>query len=130
LVPNNIREFHDRRGIIEIPLLRRVREADVMVDQKNERFSLLRRKLEAFGDTLGEKRARFRMRARANGAAGVVQKQSEIKNEWVLQIFEQMPISEQFRIARLHERVEFVDAKQCVFVRGVTMKEFMLHQAS
>ena len=57
-----------------------------------------------------------------------MQEQGKIKNEWIVEIFEKMTVGDQFRIAGPDERVQFVDAKERVFVRGVTMKEFVLHQ--
>src|SRR5260370_16867165 len=70
------------------------------------------------------------MRARTHCPSRVVQKQSEIKHERFFQIFEKTAIGDQLRIVCPHQRVEFVDAKQRMLVRGVTMKKFLLHQAS
>ena len=100
-----------------------------MIDKQNERFSLLGGKLKPFGHTLREKSARFRMRARSNGATGVVQEQSELKNERIFEIFEKTMISGEFGILCANKRVQFIDAEERVFVRGVAVKEFVLDQA-
>ena len=42
LVLNNIGELGDGRGIIEIALLGHAGERQVVIDQKNQRFALLR----------------------------------------------------------------------------------------
>src|SRR5437773_12328558 len=99
-----------------------------MIDKQNERLSLLGGKLKPFGHALREKSARFRMRARSNGPTGVVQKQSEIKNERIFEIFEKTMISGKVGILCANKRVQLVDAKQCVFVRGVAVKECVLDQ--
>src|ERR1051326_5340700 len=70
------------------------------------------------------------MRSRSYRAAGVVQEQSEIKDERVLQVFEQTAIRGQFRIGCLQKRVELIDAKQGVLVGCVSVKELMLDQTS
>src|SRR5439155_4463802 len=99
-----------------------------MIDEKDERLPLLGRKLKTFGHTLREKSARFRMWPGADGSRGVVQEECEIKNKRVFQIFEEMTISDQLRIACSNQCIELIDAKKGVFVRGVAVKKFMLHQ--
>src|SRR5438132_5788150 len=39
-----------------------------------------------------------------------------------------MTISDQLRIACSNQCIELIDAKKRMFVRGVSMKKFMLHQ--
>jgi len=56
LASNNICELRNRGRIIQISLLRCVRERDVMIDQKNEGFPLFGRKLKTFGNALREYR--------------------------------------------------------------------------
>src|SRR6266480_7020187 len=92
LTTNNIRKLGNRGRVIEISLLRGFGEGDVVIDQKNEGFPLLGRKLKTLGHTLREKSARFGMRSRADGPAGVMQKQGEVKNERMLQIIEKIAI--------------------------------------
>src|SRR5947199_9634330 len=65
----------------------------------------------------------------SDGAPGVVQEKREIKNKRILELLEKCPVGTQLRIFCLYDLVEFVDADQGVFIRGVTMKKFMLHQA-
>jgi hypothetical protein len=53
-------------------LLRDHGKSEVMIDEQNERLSLLRRQLQARSDTLGEKCARFRMWPRPDGFTAIV----------------------------------------------------------
>ena len=118
----------DGLGIIEISLLRHVRKSEVMIHEKDERAPLRGRKLEADRGALREKRAGFRMRPRPDGPAGIVQEQGEIEDERILEFFKELAVRSQFRILRLHDLVELVDADQRVFVRGVTMEKLVLHE--
>ena len=68
------------------------------------------------------------MRPRADRPAGVVQKQREIKNKRIRAVSRKGRY-DQLRILVSCQRIELVDADQRVFVRGVAMEKFMLHQA-
>src|SRR5438034_452842 len=70
---------------------------------------------------LSENRARFRMRASADRFAGVMQQQSQVKDEWISQFFEKFPVFDQLAIFRAGERIEFVDTDQSVFVGSVAV---------
>src|SRR6266404_3912538 len=100
-----------------------------MVDEQHERSPLRRGKSQSRRGALGKQRARLRMRPRSDRTAGVVQEQREIKNKWVREFLEERAVRAQLRLFRLHHLVELVDAHQSVFVRGVAMKKFVLHQA-
>ena len=80
--------------------------------------------------TLCEECARFGVWTRPDRATGVVQKQSQVENERVFQIFEQMTIRDQLRIRRVNQGIEFIDTEQGVLVGSVAMEEFVLHQTS
>src|SRR5262249_42803790 len=69
------------------------------------------------------------MRSRANRPPGVVQEQCQVEDEWIIQIFEDLAIRNQLRIVRPYERVELVDAEECMLVRGITMEKLVLHEA-
>src|SRR5882724_7952584 len=68
------------------------------------------------------------MPPRANGFAAVMQKQRQIKDEWVIELLKNLAIGDQLRIIRRCQSVELVDTYQCVFVRRVTMQKLVLHQ--
>src|SRR6476659_7064443 len=69
------------------------------------------------------------MRTSSDRAAGIVQKESQVKNKRILKFFEDIPIWPQFWIFCLHHLVQLIDADESVFVCGVAMKEFVLDQA-
>src|ERR1700682_168759 len=100
-----------------------------MVDEQYQRTPWRRGKAQTRRGPLGKERARLGMRTRAHCAPGVVQEKRKIKDKWVLESFEQPPVGTEFRVLRLHHLVELVDANQGVFVGGVAMEEFVLHQA-
>ena len=77
---------------------------------------------------MGEQRACFRVWPRPDSFAGIVQKQCQIQNKWILQLLKNFAISYQLRIIGRDQRVQFVDADQRVFVGRITMQELMLHQ--
>ena len=56
-------------------------------------------------------------------------KREKEDREEIFEALEKLAICDQLRIGRANQRVEFVDAKQSVFVGGVAMEEFVLHQA-
>ena len=86
-------------------------------------------KLKPARDALRKKRARFRVRTRADRLAGVMQQQRQIKNERIREFLEKFAVLDQFRVLGSCQRIELFDADQRVFVRGVTVKKFVLHQA-
>ena len=100
-----------------------------MIDDKNKGFALLGRQLKTRCDALGKKRARFGVRPRPHCFARVMQKQRQVKNKRIVKSLKELPIRNQFRISRLRQRVEFVDANQCVLVRRVTVTKLVLHKA-
>src|SRR5205814_10202683 len=66
----------------------------------------------------------------SDSLAGVMQQQRQIKDKRIGQLLEKFPIFKQFGIFRVSQCVELVNADQRVFVRGVAVKKFMLHQTS
>src|SRR5205823_2824316 len=50
------------------------------------------------------------------------------EHQWILHLFEQFSITEKLLIFGRHQVIELVDADQSVFVRGITMKEFVLNE--
>src|SRR6266566_2327161 len=68
------------------------------------------------------------MRPRANGFTSIVQKQSQIEYEWIVESLKNFAIGNQLRIIRLRQCIEFVDADQRMFIGCVTMQKLMLHQ--
>ena len=76
-----------------------------------------------------EKCAGLRVWTRAHPFPGVVQEQRKIKHEWVFEFLEQSVICAHLRIGRCAQRIQFIDADQGVFIRGVAMEKFVLHQA-
>src|SRR4029434_10790279 len=68
------------------------------------------------------------MSPRANGLAAVMEKQRQIKNEWVFELLENPAIGDQLRIIRRRQSIEFVDTYQRMLVRRVTMQKLVLHQ--
>src|SRR5581483_149924 len=100
-----------------------------MIDQENQGFPLVGGKLESFRDALRKQRARFRVRAGADGSSRVVQEQGQIEHVRLEKIFKELSIGSQLRVLRADQCVQLVDAKQGVLVRGVAMKKFVLHEA-
>src|SRR5205085_8592581 len=130
LVLHDARELDRRFRIVEISLLCHVREREVMIDQPDERASLRWRKLETRRGALGEECTRLCMRTRADGPPSIVKKKREVENERLVQFFEQQAVGSQLRVLGLHDLIELVDADEGVFIRGVTMEKFVLHQTS
>src|SRR4029077_2339175 len=52
----------------------------------------------------------------------------EVEHKRVLQLFEKPAIRGQLRVVSIRERIELVDTEQRVFVGGVTMRKFVLHE--
>ena len=69
---HNVGEVRNRGGIIKISLLRDLRKREVMIDEQNERLSLLGRQLQTRSDTLGEECARFRVWPRPDRFTAIV----------------------------------------------------------
>src|SRR5438874_11733223 len=88
LVLHDAGELDRRFRIVEISLLRHVREREVMIDEPDERASLRGRKLETRRGALGEECTRLCMRTRADGPPGIVEKECEVENERLVQFFE------------------------------------------
>src|SRR5437868_495643 len=64
----------------------------------------------------------------ADSLAGVMQQQRQIKNKRISQLLEKLAILDELRIFRSRQPVELVNADQRMFVRGIAVKKFMLHQ--
>src|SRR5207248_1177009 len=118
LVLHDARELDRRFRIVEISLLRHVREREVMIDQPDQRASLRWRKLETRRGPLREECARLCMRTRADGPPSIVKKKREVENERFVQFFEQQAVGSQLRVLGLHDLIELVDADERVFIRG------------
>ena len=125
---HDIGELDDRGRVVQVSLLGHVRKCEVVIDQENERFALIGRKLQPGGDLLGKDRARLGVWPRPDRSACVVHEQRQIKHERIFKLLEQFPIGSQLRIFGMSERVQLFDAHQRVFVGRVAMKEFMLHE--
>jgi len=123
LVAHDPRELNGGFRVVEISLLRHVRERQMMVDEQDQGPALRRGKAETRRGPLRKKCARLRMGTRTDRAAGVVQEQREIKNKRVLEFLEEFAVGAELRIFRLHHLVELVDADQGVFVGGVAMEK-------
>src|SRR5207253_2858420 len=65
----------------------------------------------------------------ANGLAAIVQKKCKIQHQRVLELLKNITVSYQFGVSDVGERVEFVDAYQCMLVGCVTVQKLMLHEA-
>src|SRR5258708_33804785 len=65
----------------------------------------------------------------ANGLAAIVQKKCKIQHQRVLELLKNITVSYQFGASDVGERVEFVDAYQCMLVGCVTVQKLMLHEA-
>src|SRR6266576_4909465 len=101
-----------------------------MIHQQNQHLAFTRVKLKTARYALRKNRARFRMWPGSDSLAGVMQQQRQIKDKRIGQLLEKFPIFKQFGIFRSRQRVELVNADQRVFIRGVAVKKFMLHQTS
>ena len=88
LIAHDRGEFDGGFRIVQVSLLRHVRESEMMIHQEDERAALRGGKFQAHGRALREKCARFGMRARADRAPGVVQEKGEIKNKRVREFLE------------------------------------------
>jgi hypothetical protein len=58
-----------------------------------------------------------------------VKKQCQIQDKRVLELLKNLPIRDQLRVIGRSERVELVNADQCMFVGRVAMQKLMLHEA-
>src|SRR2546430_1431798 len=101
-----------------------------MIHQQDQHLAFTRIELKTARCAFRKDRARFRMRPGADSLAGVMQQQRQIKNKRIGQLLEKLPILEQLGTFRSRQRVELVNADQRVFIRGVAVKKFMLHQTS
>ena len=101
-----------------------------MVYQQDQHLAFTRVELKTARDALRKDRARFRMWPGPHGLAGVMQQQRQIKNKRIWQFLEKFPVLDQFGIFGSCQRIKLINADQRVFVRGVAVKKFMLHQTS
>ena len=76
-----------------------------------------------------EERAGFRVGPGANGLAAIVQKKRKIEHQRLLELLKNITVSYQFGVSDVCERVEFVDAYQCMLVGCVTVQKLILHEA-
>src|SRR5438067_426476 len=69
------------------------------------------------------------MRPRSDRLSGIVQQECQVKDQWVMQVFEQFPVTDELDILGAGQRVQLIDANQSMFVGGITMEELVLDQA-
>src|SRR5438309_8566017 len=101
-----------------------------MIHQQNQHLAFTRIKLKTARYALRKDRARFRMWPGPDSLAGVMQQQRQIKNKRIWQFLEKLSVLDELGIFGSRQRVELVNADQRMFVRGVAVKKFMLHQTS
>ena len=58
-----------------------------------------------------------------------MQKKCKIQHQRVLELLKNITVSYQFGVSDVGERIEFVDAYQCMLVGCVTVQKLMLHEA-
>ena len=100
-----------------------------MIHQQDQRTPPLGGELEPRGDLLREQCAGLRVVARARRLAGVVEQQRQVEDERVGEIFEQLPVVGELRVAGFEQRVEFFDADEGVFVGRIPVEKLVLHEA-
>ena len=69
------------------------------------------------------------MRPRSDRLSGIVQQECQVKDQWVMQVFEQFPVTDELDILGAGQRVQLIDANQSMLVGGVTMEILVLNEA-
>ena len=99
------------------------------VHQGDQHAAALGRKLQTARDLLREKGAGIFVLTLVRGLAGVVQEQRQIKHRRILELLEDRPISTKLFLLREQNAIQFFDADQSVFIGGIAVIKFVLHEA-
>ncbi len=100
-----------------------------MIDQEDEGGEIGALQPHAARNAHGVDGAGLGMMTAVFGPARVVQQHGQVKNVWPGKLLEQGTIFGEGRFLGVDDPVEHLQADEGVFVGGVTVKEFMLHQA-
>ena len=101
----------------------------MVVDQGDQRASLLGRKLQPPGDRSGHGGAGLLVMAPVAGLARVMHQERKVERARVLAFLEEPAVAPELRVFGVDQGIEFVDADQRVLVCRVAMEKFMLHKA-
>src|ERR1051326_6187326 len=102
----------------------------MVFDEQTENMRGRTVQTEAFGDVARKSSAGFGVIRLRVSFAGVVQQEGQVKDKRSFQVLKHLGVIAERRLLGCPDLVQLLNADQGVFVRGVPMKEFVVHQAS
>ena len=122
-------EFDDRVLIVEVLAPRDLGHGEMVIDQKDQRGKIGAFQPHPARHAHRVDRAGFRMALGVFRFAGVVEEHRQIEDVGPRHLLQDGAVLREGRLGGVDDFVEHLDANERVFVGGVTMKKFVLHQA-